>query len=173
MFRFRPSRLLGTILVLLIGCLATLGSRPWGAAGNQADKTLAPYGYGASLESGGGLPQVGTGAAGPAVTVQAKEVQSGGALPAAAVRQVLVAETARLARSCQDAVHSGYQLPAEITLVFTVGTDGQVTGEPVGKPPLANQGFESCLAQALKGLQFPQVRQAPARVTVKLALAIK
>ncbi len=173
MFRFRPSRLLGTILVLLIGCLATLGSRPWGAAGNQADKAMAPYDYVASLGSGGGLPRVGTGATGPAVTVQAKEVQSRGALPAAAVRRVLVAETARLARSCQDAVHSGYQLPAEITLVFMVGTDGQVTGEPVGKPPLANQGFESCLAQTLKGLQFPQVRQAPARVTVKLALAMK
>ena len=43
MFCFRPSRTFGTILVLLIGCLATLGSRPLGEAGKPADKTLAPY----------------------------------------------------------------------------------------------------------------------------------
>ena len=141
MFRFRPFRILGTILVLLIGCLATLGLRP--------------------------------GAAEPTVPVKVQDVQTSGALTAAAVRQVLVAETARLERGCQDAVKNGYQLPAEITLVFTVGTDGQVRGEPLGKPPLANQGFENCLAQALKGLQFPQVRKAPAQVTVKLALTAK
>ena len=100
-------------------------------------------------------------------------MQTGGALPAAAVRKVLVAEAARLARCCQDAVKNGYQLPAEITLVFTVGTDGKILGEPVGKPPLANQGFESCLAQTLKGLEFPKAKKAPAQVTVKLALTVK
>ncbi len=25
--------------------------------------------------------------------------------------------------------------------MFTVGTDGKIIGEPVGKPPLANQGL--------------------------------
>ncbi|MCX5893134.1 MAG: VIT and VWA domain-containing protein, partial [Deltaproteobacteria bacterium] len=43
MFWFRPSRTLGTIFVLFIGCLATLGLRPLGEAGKPADKTLAPY----------------------------------------------------------------------------------------------------------------------------------
>ena len=129
----------------------------------------------AQAGSGGGAPQgtPPTTTPEPAVTVKVKDVQTVGALPAAGVRQVLVDEAARLARCCQDAVKNGYQLPAEITLVFTVGTDGQVMGEPVGKPPLANQGFESCLAQALKGLDFPQAKKAPAQVTVKLTLTVK
>jgi hypothetical protein len=141
MFRFRPVRILGTILALCIGCLATLGLRPEAAQ--------------------------------PAIPVKVQDVQTSGALAAAAVRRVLVAESARLARGCQDAVKNGYQLPAEITLVFKVGTDGQVMGEPLGKPPLASQGFETCLAQALKDLQFPKTKKVPAQVTVKLALRAK
>jgi Ca-activated chloride channel family protein len=138
-------------------------------------KKAGPHSYDTSLESGGGAPKGMPPAttAEPAVTVKVRDVQTGGALPAAAVRKALVAEAARLARCCQDAVKNGYQLPAEITLVFTVGTDGKVTGEPVGKPPLANQGFESCLAQTLKGLEFPQAKKAPAQVTVTLVLTVK
>ena len=148
------------------------GGRGLGEMALMQKKTI-PHGYDASLGSGGGLPQGGTGTAEPAVTVKVKDVQTGGALPAAAVRKVLAAEAARLARCCQEAVKNGYQLPAEITLVFTVGTDGKILGKPVGKPPMANQGFESCLAQTLKGLQFPKTKQAPAQVTVKLALTVK
>lgn len=139
-------------------------------------KSKAPKpSYDTAHGGGGGVPQGGTGTSEPAATVNVtvKDVQAKGALAPAAVRQALEAETARLARCCQDAVKSGFQLPAEITLVFTVGTDGKIVGEPVGKPPLANQGFESCLAQALKGLQFPQAKKAPAQVTVKLALTVK
>jgi hypothetical protein len=55
--------------------------------------------------------------------------------------------------------------------VFTVGTDGTVSGEPLGKPPLADQGFEKCLASSLKSLQFPKPKKAAAQVTVKLDLA--
>ncbi|MCX5892392.1 MAG: trypsin, partial [Deltaproteobacteria bacterium] len=129
-----------------------------------------------TAQGGGGSAPEGTPpkpAPEPVVTVKVKDVQTGGALPAAAVRKILVAEAARLARCCQDAVKSGFQLPAEITLVFTVGTDGKIVGEPVGKPPLANQGFESCLAQALKALEFPKAKKAPAQVTVKLTLTVK
>ena len=80
---------------------------------------------------------------------------------------------AKLARCCQDAVKSGYKLPAEITLVFTVGADGKVSGDPVGKPPLADQGFESCLAAAFRSLQFPPTQKTAVQVTVKLALVVK
>jgi Ca-activated chloride channel homolog len=132
-------------------------------------------GYDVASRAGGGVAQEGTSATTPMVnvTVKIKTVQTQGGLSRAAVRQVLEAEAAKLARCCQDAVKGGYKLPAEITLVFTVGADGKVVGEPVGKPPLANQGFESCLAQTLKGLQFPPAKKAPAQVTVKLALTVK
>ncbi|MCL4503928.1 MAG: AgmX/PglI C-terminal domain-containing protein [Deltaproteobacteria bacterium] len=137
-------------------------------------KKSGPHGYNvASAGPGGAAPgETGT-AAGPAVTVTVKNVQIDGALPAAEVRQVLNNAAAQLSRCCQDAVKTGYQLPAEITLVFTVGPDGKIVGEPAGKPPLANQGFESCLSQTLKALEFPKAQKAPAQVTVKLALSVK
>ena len=106
------------------------------------------------------------------MTVKIQDVQTKAGLTPAAVRKVLEAELAKLARCCQDAVKSGFKLPAEITLVFTVGTDGKVSGDPVGKPPLANQGFESCLAATFRGLQFPEPQKAPVQVTVKLALTV-
>jgi Ca-activated chloride channel family protein len=106
-----------------------------------------------------------------AVAVKIKSVQIQGGLTPAAVRQVLKAQLAKLARCCQEAVQHGFKLPATITLVFTVGTDGTVSGEPLGKPPLADQGFEKCLASSLKSLQFPKPKKAAAQVTVKLDLA--
>jgi Ca-activated chloride channel family protein len=106
----------------------------------------------------------------PAVTVKIKGLRSEGALASAAIRKVLQAELDKLARCCQDAVKRGFQLPAEITLVFKVGADGKVLGKPLGKPPLADQGFEDCLAATLQTLQFAQVQKGATRVTVKLAL---
>jgi Ca-activated chloride channel family protein len=121
----------------------------------------------------GGAPLAGTAAPEAAVTVKIQDVQTNKrALAPVVVRKVLEAELAKLARCCQDAVKSGYKLPAGITLVFTVGTDGKVSSNPVGKPPLADQGFESCLAAAFRSLQFPH-QKAAVQVTVKLALVVK
>ncbi|MCX5888751.1 MAG: VIT domain-containing protein [Deltaproteobacteria bacterium] len=121
----------------------------------------------------GGAPPTGTATPEAAVTVKIKDVQTNKrALAPATVRQALEAELAKLARCCQDAVKSGYKLPAEITLVFTVGTDGKVSADPIGKPPLADQGFESCLAATFRSLQFPQPQKAAVQVTVKLALVV-
>jgi Ca-activated chloride channel family protein len=108
-----------------------------------------------------------------AVTVKIKSIHTEGALAPAAVRKVLKTELARLARCCQDAVKRGLQLPADITLVFKVGTDGKVMGKPLGKPPLADQGFENCLAATFQTLQFPKTKKAATQITVKLALAAK
>jgi Ca-activated chloride channel homolog len=106
-----------------------------------------------------------------AVTVTIQDVQTTGALSAAAVRQVLEAQVAKLARCCQAAATRASKLPATLTLVFTVETDGKVSAEPVGKPPLASQELESCLAKALRSLQFPSSPQASTRVTVTLNLS--
>jgi len=152
----------------------------WGTKGMMASR-LPESTYPRKAKAGkpsydvaqGGAAKEETGAVEPAVTVKIQDVQTQGALAPAAIRQVLEAEVAKLARCCQDAVKGGYQLPAEITLVFTVGTDGKVVGEPVGKPPLANRGFESCLASTLKNLQFPPAKKAATQVTVKLALTVK
>jgi len=115
----------------------------------------------------------GTGKSEAAVTVKIKGVETEGALAPAAVRQVLKAELARLTSCCQDAVKRGFQLPGEITLVFKVGIDGQVMGRPLGKPPLADQGFENCLASTIQTLQFSPSRRSVTQVTVKLSLAIQ
>ena len=122
----------------------------------------------------GGAPPAGTATPEATVTVKIQDVQTNKkALAPVTVRKALEAELAKLARCCQDAVKSGYKLPAEITLVFTVGADGQVSSDPVGKPPLADQGFESCLAAAFRNLQFPPTQKTAVQVTVKLALVVK
>jgi hypothetical protein len=164
----RHSRTFGMISLLILGCLATAALRSLadcGIAGKPGDpdKSLAPFSMVVGDEPGT-VPEA-------AVTVKIREVRTQGGLAPAAIREGLNAELAKLARSCQDAVQRGYQLPATITLVFAVGTDGQVRGEPLGKPPLADQGFEKCLAATFKSLQFPKPKRAAAQVTVKLALA--
>jgi Ca-activated chloride channel family protein len=135
-------------------------------------KTPQP-GYDAAAE--GGVRQVEPGFSGTTETVQVaiRDVQTKAGLTPAAVRKVLEAELAKLSRCCQDAVKSGFKLPAEITLVFTVDTGGKVSAAPVGKPPLANQDFENCLAATFRGLQFSKPLKAPVQVTVKLALTVK
>jgi hypothetical protein len=113
---------------------------------------------------GGGVTSGGTTTSETIVTVTIQNVQTTGELSPAAVKRVLKAEAAKLAQCCQDSAKSDFMLPATVTLVFTVGTDGKVSADPVGKPPLASQGLERCLA--LRGLQFPSSRKASTQVTV-------
>jgi Ca-activated chloride channel family protein len=123
--------------------------------------------------AGGGATAGGTEVLEPAMTITIQDVQTKGDLSPATVKKVLESEMAKLTRCCQDAFKSSLKPPSEITLVFTIGTDGKVSADPVGKPPLANQEFERCLAACFRGLQFPQSQKAPIQVTVKLALASK
>lgn len=151
---------------------------PWGTKGMMASTlpeaafvkkkaTKPAYDVAGRGEPGG------TTASETSVTVTIQDVQTKGDLSPAAVKQVLETEVAKLQRCCQDAVKSGFKLPATITLVFTVGTDGKVSADPIGKPPLASQGFESCLAATFRSLQFPQPQKNSTQVTVTLALAVK
>ena len=64
------------------------------------------------------------------VSVTVKDVQVKGNLTPAAVQKALEDELAKLTQCCQDAAKAGLKLPAEITLTFTIGLDGKITGTP-------------------------------------------
>jgi Ca-activated chloride channel homolog len=123
--------------------------------------------------AGGGVGPGGTTATKKTVTVTLQDVQTKGDLSPASVKQVLEAEVAKLQQCCQDAAKSGFMLPATITLVFTVETNGKVSADPIGKPPLASQGLASCLAKAFRSFLFPTSQKASTQVTVTLALTVK
>ncbi len=156
----KPTHTLWVLLALGFACLTVI-------AFGKALATKFSY----DLSSSGCVPLEGPTVPGATVTVRIKDVQIEGAQTPAVVKKVLEAEQAKLGRSCQDAVQRGFRLPPEITLVFTEGTDGRVSAEPLGKPPLADQGFEKCLAATVGGLHFPPPSKAPVQVTVKLAFA--
>jgi Ca-activated chloride channel family protein len=153
---------------------------PWGTKGMMASR-LPEEAYVRKSKAtkpshdvaGGGASPGGTAASETSVTVTLQDVQTKGDLSPAAVKKVLQNEVAKLERCCQDTVKSGLMLPATITLVFTVGIDGKVSADPIGKPPLASQGLESCLAAAFRSLQFPGSQKDATQVTVTLALKVK
>jgi hypothetical protein len=107
------------------------------------------------------------------VTVTVKDVQVKGNLTPAAVQKALEDELAKLTQCCQDAAKAGLKLPAEITLAFTIGLDGKITGTPKVTLAAPQKSLENCLAAALKGIQFPQPQPAPVPVTVTLSLTGK
>ncbi|MHB9073745.1 MAG: VIT domain-containing protein [Desulfobaccales bacterium] len=153
---------------------------PWGTGGMMASR-LPEAAYVRKSKAtkpshdvaGGGASPGGTAVPEPAVNITLQDVQTKGDLSPAAVKKILENEVAKLERCCQDTVKSGFMLPATITLVFTVGTDGKVSADPIGKPPLASQGLESCLAAAFRTLQFPGSQKNATQVTVTLALKVK
>jgi Ca-activated chloride channel family protein len=107
------------------------------------------------------------------VSLTVKDVQVKGNLTPAAVQKALEDELAKLTQCCQDAAKAGLKLPAELTLTFTIGLDGKITGTPKVTLTAPPKGLENCLAAALKGIQFPQPQPAAAQVTVTLSLAGK
>jgi Ca-activated chloride channel family protein len=107
------------------------------------------------------------------VSLTVKDVQVKGNLTPAAVQKALEDELAKLTQCCQDAAKAGLKLPAELTLTFTIGLDGKITGTPKVTLTAPPKGLENCLAAALKGIQFPQPQAAAAPVTVTLSLAGK
>jgi Ca-activated chloride channel family protein len=109
----------------------------------------------------------------PKVSVTVKDVQVKGGLTPAAVQKALEGELAKLTQCCQDAAKAGLKLPAEITLTFTIGLDGKVTGTPKVTLTAPHQGLENCLAAALQGIQFPQPQTAAVPVIVTLSLTEK
>jgi Ca-activated chloride channel family protein len=112
-------------------------------------------------------------AAEPVVSVTVKDVQVKDGLTPAAVQKALEDELAKLTQCCQDAVKAGLKLPAELTLTFTIGLDGKITGPPKVTPAATPKNLKNCLAAALKGIQFPQPQPKAAPVTVTLSLTEK
>lgn len=151
---------------------------PWGTGGLMASRLpeeafVKKSKVGKHDMSIGGASSGGTPVAEAAVTIKIQDVKTKGDLTPAAVQQVLETEVAKLERCCQDAAKTGFKLPATITLVFTVGADGQVSADPVAQPPLAPQGFASCMAATFRSLHFPQSPKVATQVTVTLALEVK
>jgi len=109
----------------------------------------------------------------PKVSVTVKKVQVKGDLTPAAVQKALEGELAKLTQCCQDAAKAGAKLPAKITLTFTIGLDGRITGTPKVTLTAPQKSLENCLALALKGVQFPQPKKATVPVTVILSLTVK
>ena len=107
------------------------------------------------------------------VSVTVKDVQVKGNLTPAAVQKALEGELAKLTQCCQDAAKAGLKLPAELTVTFTIGLDGKITGTPKVTLAAPQKSLENCLAAALKGIQFPQPQQAAVPVTVTLSLTQK
>ncbi len=110
---------------------------------------------------------------GVSVAVTVKDVQVKGGLSPAEVQKALEGGLAKLTQCCQDAAKAGLKLPGEITVTFSIGTDGKITGEPKVTLAAPHQSLGKCLAAALKGIQFPQPQQAAVPLTVTLGLTGK
>jgi Ca-activated chloride channel family protein len=150
---------------------------PWGTIAALPPSAPPDKASGSVAESKGG-PQVTPKTeepktATPQVKLSLQKLQVQRGLNEAAVRQALEASLSRLAACCQEAVDKGAKLPQKITLTFTVGPDGLVTGQVLPKPPLASEAFTNCLSQALQGVTFPSPGKKAGQVTVTLTLEIK
>jgi Ca-activated chloride channel family protein len=143
-----------------------------------ADRSMASPAA-SRIKTGHRAQEAVTGEAGGTVPAEAKvkltirefRVQAGPA--SAAIQPALEAELPKLARCCQDAAKTGVKLPTEITVTFTIGLDGKITGDPKFTMTAPPQSLENCLAAALKGIQFSPPLKATVPVTVKFALTGK
>jgi len=115
-------------------------------------------------ETGGGLPEEAN------VKLTIREFRVKDTPAAAAIQQALEAELPKLLGCCQDATKTGGKLPEEITVAFTIGLDGKVTGDPKFTMTAPPKGLENCLAAALKGIRFSSPLPAAVPVTVIFAL---
>ena len=129
--------------------------------GGSRKAKVGPHGGGGSV----------TAATVASVTV--KDVKVKGDLTPAAVQKALEDELAKLTQCCQDAVTAGLKLPAELTVTFTIGLDGKITGNPKVTLAATHKSLKNCLAEALKGIQFSQPQKAAVSVTVTLSLTGK
>ncbi len=160
---------LGALGAIILVFLAGMAWRSWGDARAEAPvKTPSLYFRVMGGASGRSLAAEPTSISGP---IAIKDVKAEGALSPAAVRKTLTADLANLANGCREAAREAVPLPTQITLVFKVGPDGKLISEPLGKPPLAPQKFESLMAGAIRDLQFPAFQGTPVQVEVTLALA--
>jgi Ca-activated chloride channel family protein len=156
-----------------------------GAGGAMMRKAMAGPGIGASYQTAleaapappaTKLPPPGqktdaTAVPGAKVKIKIQVARIQGNLEKAAVQQALEAKEPQLARCLEAALKRAAKLPPEIILNFTIGPDGQVTGEKVVETTL-DQSLEKCLSQAVRAIQFPGPGPQAAQVTVKLVLAV-
>jgi len=105
------------------------------------------------------------------VTIQVTQVKGG--LDQKAVKEALEAKQLELTACCEGALKTGMKLPTAVTLTFTIGPDGKVSGQVLPKLPLGYEALTKCLGQAVEGILFPSPGQKGATVTVKLLLATK
>ncbi len=159
----------GAIILALLATVALQSLRAAKAAapGNPLSPRFPIMG----AASGRAVPLESPAIPAPTLILAIKGVKTAGALSPVLVRKILTADFPRLTDCCREAARNAVPLPGKITLVFHVGPDGRLTGEPLGKPPLANQKFESLMASAFRTLQFPTFTGAPVQVEVTLALA--
>jgi Ca-activated chloride channel homolog len=128
---------------------------------------------------GGRKPKAGPHGGGGAVTEEAgvtvaiKDVKVKGGITAAEVRKALEAELGKLERCCADAAQAGLMLPAEITVSFTLGPDGKISGEPKVSLGPKLSSLETCLTEALKGMTLAPAPLAATPVTITLSLSKK
>ena len=138
------------------------------------DESVGFMGGGAAAKPGPtGSGTVPPAPAAPQVSMTVKDVRVKGNLTPAVVQKALEDELAKLTQCGQDAAQAGLKLPAELTLSFTIGLDGKITGTPKVTLKTPPESLKNCLAAALKGIQFPQPQKAPVSVTVTLSLTGK
>jgi Ca-activated chloride channel homolog len=147
---------------------------PASPAGMLAKNEMGYMGGGRKLKTGPhGSGTVPAEPVAPKVSVTVKDVLVKGELTPAAVQKALEDELAKLTQCCQDAAKAGVKLPAELTLTFTIGLDGRITGTPKVILTARQPSLENCLVAALKGIQFPSPQKAAVPVTVTLSLTGK
>jgi Ca-activated chloride channel family protein len=143
---------------------------PGGSASYQMALEAAPAPPGTTLPPPGQKTDA-TGVPGAKVEIKIQVARIQGNLEKAAVQQALEAKGPQLARCLETANQRGAKLPPEIILSFTIGPDGQVSGEKVVQTTL-DQPLEKCLSQAVRAIRFPGPGPQPAQVTVKLVLEV-
>jgi Ca-activated chloride channel family protein len=107
----------------------------------------------------------------PKITIQVTQVQ--GPLSPKAIKEALETEISRLTACCQTTLKAGMKLPAEVTLTFSIGADGKVSGPVRPKLPLGYEALTKCLSQAVQNIKFPDPGKKVVKATVKLLLEAK
>ena len=144
-----------------------------------ADRSMGYPAAGRKIKTGHRGEDAATAEAGGTASTQAqvkltiREFRIKESRAAAAIQQALEAELPKLERCCQEAAKTGVKLPGEITVTFTIGLNGKITGDPKFTMTAKQKSLENCLAAALKGIQFSPPLPAAVSVTVKFALTGK
>jgi Ca-activated chloride channel family protein len=160
--------------------LAVGGGAPGGMAKLMARVPMAssmgaypgsPERYVSARPSGAGAPPLSPTVPGVKISIQVVQVQ--GRLDKKVIKAALDAELPRLRACCREALKSGVKLPASVTLTFSIGAGGKVSGPVLPRLPLGYEALTKCLSQAVQSITFPDPGKKVVKATVKLVLAAK